>query len=110
MKDLHIRLYEQKGKFLAEIVAPPAGADSFALPDNGQEWPCPLVLPKKLESGHALEDFQSALLDLKQGEAINELQAIGNYLYHFLFGVKGNGRLIAYTEDRISKNSRVVNE
>jgi hypothetical protein len=94
MQDLHIRLYEQKGKFLAEIVESPSGSDSFARPDNPQEWPCPLVLPKKLESGHGLEDFQGALLELKQGEAVNELQAIGNYLYHFLFGPKGKENVL----------------
>ncbi|HEX2913605.1 MAG TPA: CHAT domain-containing protein [Chloroflexia bacterium] len=80
MKEFHIRLYEENGQYRAEPVV--AEADTA----NPKDWPCPLELPAPLPSGRTLEDFQEALLDLEQGETANELQAMGNYLFHFLFG------------------------
>ncbi len=93
LKDLHILLSENKGKYLAEVIEPPKDATGFATP-TGNGWPVELVLPPPLASGHGLTDFQGVLLELQPGDAINELQDMGNYLFHFLFGPKDHENVL----------------
>ncbi len=96
IKDLHIRLFEEKGKFWAEIIAPTNQdnlAEFFPVPPKAG-WPCPLPLPPKTEGDPALDDFQAVLLELEQGNAANKLKYIGNYLFHFLFGPKDHENVL----------------
>ncbi len=95
MKELHIRLSErQPGTYQAEIVAPPPKAESFELP-AGADWPCQLELPQFPGSNRTLADFQRHLLSLKPNDP-NELEAIGGFLYNFLFGPDSNKRNVLY--------------
>ena len=85
MKELHIRLSEQQpGAYQAEIVDPLTGAESFERP-TGADWPCPLALPPFPGGYRTFGDFQRHLLSLKPNDP-NDLEAIGSYLYNFLFG------------------------
>jgi CHAT domain len=95
MKELHIRLSEPTvGAYQAEIVPPPACAERVD-PPAGAGWPCQLQLPAPLPgSGLTLADFQGYLLDLEQGTSANELEAIGIYLYDFLFGPPHNRNVL----------------
>lgn len=95
MKELHIRLSEQQpGAYQAKIVDPPAGAEGFERP-TGAGWPCQLPLPPFPAGFRTLADFQRHLLSLKPNDP-NELEAIGSYLFNFLFGSDINNRNVLY--------------
>lgn len=93
MKELHIRLFGSPGAYQAEIVDPPVGAERFDPPANAG-WPCQLQLPPALpDTNRTLADFQRYLLSLVPDTA-NELEAVGSYLYDFLFGLPDNRNVL----------------
>lgn len=91
MKELHVRIFGIEKQYFAELLNPPKGAEGFELPPaTSEEWPVLLKLPPALPGGRTLLNLQATLLNSRRGAIQNELNEVGNYLFHFLFGASGN--------------------
>lgn len=91
MKELHVRIFSIEKHYFAELVPLSIAAESFELPPStSADWPVPLELPPALRGGRSLLNLQATLLNSRRGAIQNELNEVGNYLFHFLFGMAGN--------------------
>lgn len=77
MNEVHIRLYNDQGSYVAEVLDLPAGSVAIS---------SPLQPPPAFQPVGDMNNYQSYLLGLENRGAANLLSKIGYALFNFLFG------------------------